>query len=233
MTRCSECAVRDRAICQSLCEADLEELSRLGRHQTLEKGQALLWEGDESLLVGNVVDGVLKLCSTTSAGRDQTLGTFYPSDFLGRPFASTTPHSVIAVTDARVCTFTRSAFDGFARKHPDLEHKLLQRTLSELDRARRWMLLLGSKSATERVSAFLLDLASRLPAEPVDQGSDGAIRLELPFGRQEIADLLGLTIETVSRQITQLKHDRIIDTPSRRAIVILDRAGLEACAGEL
>jgi CRP/FNR family transcriptional regulator len=220
--------VRERAICQALCEVDLDRLNRLGRRQTLERGQTLQWQGDDSLLVGNVIDGVLKLSSASVDGRDQTLGIMFASDFIGRPFGQKTDHSIVALTDAQVCTFPRSAFDEFARDHPDLEHRLLERTLIELDRTRQWMMLLGRKSATERVSAFLLDMADRL-GEPA--GGDRPLRFTLPFGRQEIADLLGLTIETVSRQITRLREDGVIDTPDRRGVVVLDREALEACAG--
>ncbi|RYE51696.1 MAG: Crp/Fnr family transcriptional regulator, partial [Rhizobiaceae bacterium] len=154
MTACADCSVREKAICQSLCEADLEELNRLGRRQTIARGQTLQWQGDDSLLVGNVIDGVLKLSSSSIDGRDQTLGIMFPSDFIGRPFGQKSDHSIVALTDARICTFPRSAFDDFARDHPELEHRLLQRTLTELDRTRQWMVLLGRKSATERVAAF-------------------------------------------------------------------------------
>ncbi|MEJ5977374.1 Crp/Fnr family transcriptional regulator [Novosphingobium sp. PS1R-30] len=228
MSTCADCGVRERAICQSLCDTDLDALNRIGRRQTIERGQTLQWQGDDSLLVGNVIDGVLKLSSTSTDGRDQTLGIMFASDFIGRPFGKVTDHSIVALTDAKICTFPRAAFDDFARDHPDLEHGLLQRTLTELDRTRQWMVLLGRKSATERVSAFLLEMADRL----ADNDNDAApLRFALPFGRQEIGDLLGLTIETVSRQITRLREDGVIETPDRRSIVVLDRDALEACAG--
>lgn len=118
----------------------------------------------------------------------------------------------------------RRDFDAFAREHPALEHKLLERTLGELDRTRRWMLLLGRKSASEKLASFLLELSERLsPATcEVDFGEPGHTRIELPFSRQQIADVLGLTIETVSRQFTRLKSEGVIDLPSRREVVIID-----------
>lgn len=228
MSACSNCSVREKAICQSLCEADLEAMSQMGRRHTIASGETLMWQGDEEMVVGNVIEGVLKLTASTSDGREQTLGICYPSDFIGRPFGRTSSHSVVAVSDAKVCTFPRSAFDRFAQGHPDLEHKLLQRTLTELDRSRQWMVLLGRKSAGERLAAFLLDMADRLGAED----AQGHLRFELPFGRQDIADLLGLTIETVSRQITRLREDGVIATPDRRGVTVLDRDRLVDCAGE-
>ncbi|MCT2398322.1 Crp/Fnr family transcriptional regulator [Novosphingobium mangrovi (ex Huang et al. 2023)] len=228
MDACAQCAVRESAICHSLTDDKIAELSRHGHRRSVRRGQTLVWEGDESLLVGNVIEGVLKLSASTWDGRDQTLGIAYPSDFIGRPFGTKSRQSVVALTDAEVCTFTRSDFDAVAQNNPPLEHKLLQRTLMDLDHARQWMFLLGQKSAVERVATFLLDMADRLGA-PADE--DGVIAFDLPFGRQEMAEVLGLTIETVSRQITKLRTSGLIDAPSRRTVVILDRDGLEEAAG--
>jgi CRP/FNR family transcriptional regulator len=182
--------------------------------------------------VGNVIEGVLKLSVSTVDGREQTLGLLFPSDFIGRPFGPTTNHSVVALTDAEVCTFRRTGFDEFARRHPDLEHGLLQRTLTELDRTRQWMALLGRKSATARVASFLLEMAGRARCLDAAEQESGAC-FELPLSRQDIADLLGLTIETVSRQITSLRDEGIIATPTRRTIDILDRERLVERAGEV
>ncbi len=227
MTACDTCAVRDRAICAALDPAELAALNAIGRRRTLEPGEPLIWEGDDSVLVANVIDGMLKLSTGTEDGREQIVGVVYPADFIGRPFGATTRHSVTALTDARVCVFTRGDFDRFAGDHPALEHKLLKRTLAELDRTRSWMLLLARKSAEEKIAAFLIDMADRL-AEPDTAALD---RFDLPFSRQQIGDVLGLTIETVSRQMTKLKRDGVIDLPTRRAVAILDRAELEAIAG--
>lgn len=232
MEACAQCAVRESAICHALTDERLEELSRHGRRQSIRRGQTLFWEDEESLLVGNVIGGVLKLSASTRDGCDQTLGIAYPSDFIGRPFGRKTQQSVTALTDAEVCTFLRSDFDAIAQRQPALEHKLLQRTLAELDHARRWMVLLGQKSALERVASFLLEMAQRLAGEDMDEDDDEPIVFDLPFGRQEIAEVLGLTIETVSRQMTKLRGRGVIETPGKRAIVILDREALETCAGD-
>ncbi len=232
VSSCQQCMVRNRAICSSLNPSELEALNRIGRRVPVHRGQTLMWEGDDSSLVANVIDGVLKLSTSTADGREQIVGVVYPSDFIGRPFGSTTQHSVTALSDAQVCLFTRSAFDEFARSHPELEHKLLQRTLNELDRARHWMLLLGRKSAGERVATFLLEMAHRLADASCSTNGEKIVeRFDLPLSRQQMADLLGLTIETVSRQLTRLRQAGIIDLPDRRAVVILDHEGMEAEAG--
>ncbi len=228
MTACDSCTVRNRAICSALSDGEVAALNKLGRTRTVAAGQTVMWEGDEALVVANVIDGVLKLSTSTTDGREQIVGVVYPADFIGRPFGARSQHSVTALSDARICTFTRSDFDSFAREHPELEHKLLQRTLSELDRARQWMLLLGRKSAAEKIASFLLDMSEKLTPAGCNDDPARMTSFALPFGRQQIADILGLTIETVSRQMTRLRAERIIDLPSRRDVVILDAEGLAA-----
>lgn len=218
---CDACTVRNRAICSDLSREELGVLNGIGRMRKLRAGEQLIWEGDEAVLVANVIDGLLKLSSQTSDGREQILGIAYPSDFLGRPFGGSTPYGVEALTDAQVCVFERRDFDRFAREHPALEHKLLERTLSELDRTRKWMLLLGRMNAEQKLASFLLQSEERAG------GADENGSFDLQLSRQQIADILGLTIETVSRQLTRMKAEGLIDLPSRRTVTILDRQALE------
>ncbi|AXK42234.1 Crp/Fnr family transcriptional regulator [Erythrobacter aureus] len=225
---CDACAIRNRAICADLDEREIALLNGIGRRRKLSAGEQLMWEGDEAVLVANVIEGVLKLSSHSADGKEQILGLVYPSDFLGRPFGKTSPYGVEALTDAHICVFERTDFDRFAREHPRLEHKLLERTLSELDRTRRWMLLLGRMNAEQKVASFLLEMAERLGT---NQASGPETTVSLPLSRQQIADVLGLTIETVSRQLTRLRGAGAIDLPSRREIVLRDTADLESRAG--
>ena len=227
---CQACAVRNRAICADLDVEEVALLNRIGRRRRLTAGERLLWEGDEAVLVANVLEGVLKLSSQTSDGKEQILGLAYPSDFLGRPFGSSTPYDVEALGEAMVCVFQRSDFDRFAREHPRFEHKLLERTLSELDRTRRWMLLLGRMNAEQKLATFLLELSERLEPATCSFEPGATDTVELPLSRQQIADVLGLTIETVSRQFTRLKGEGVIDLPSRREVAIVRRGELEARA---
>lgn len=189
-----------------------------------------MWEDDESMIVGNIIEGVFKLCTYTADGQEQVMAIMFPSDFIGRPFGARSSHSVVALTDARICAFPRSAFDDFARNHHELAHELLTRTLTELDRTRQWMVLSTRKSAGERVAAFLLGMAARLSGDEDASPCGETARFDLPFGRQDMADMLGLTIETVSRQITKLRNAGIVATPTRRGVMVLDQAALEACA---
>ncbi len=230
MSDCSTCVVRNRAICASLETDELQLLGKLGRNRTIKRGETLLWEGDPAPVVANIIDGVLKLSVNLQDGREQIVSVMYASDFIGRPFGKESPYRVTAMTDARVCVFTRSSFDSFAREHPDLQNKLLQRTLDELDRAREWMTLLGKKSATERIATLLIELSDRLSMDGCSPTTLYLDRFELPMDRQQISDILGLTIETVSRQFTRIRKEGIIDLPDRRTVIIKDRHRLKALA---
>ena len=230
MKDCSDCVVRNSAICAALSVDELVALGRLGRKQRVRRGQTLVWEGDDAIIVANVITGILKVSMSIADGREQIVGVVFPSDFIGRPFGQKSPYSVTALSDAEMCIFSRSTFDAFARSHPELEHKLLKRTLDELDRAREWMLLLGKKSADERIATLLLEMSSRL-GESGCEGKDAKLDIfELPLDRQQMGDLLGLTIETVSRQLSRLNADGVIALPNRRSVAIQDRLRLQDIA---
>lgn len=230
MKDCSQCVVRNRAICAGLQPDELDALGQLGRKQRVAKGQTVVWEGDDALVVANVIDGVLKVSMSIADGREQIVGVVFSSDFIGRPFGQQSPYSVTALTDAELCIFSRATFDSFARQHPELEHKLLRRTLNELDRSREWMLLLGKKTATERIATLLLEMSSRLGETGCSVGQTELNEFELPLDRQQMGDVLGLTIETVSRQLSKLKADGVIDLPDRRMVAINDRQRLQDLA---
>lgn len=229
---CQACTIRNRAICADLDASEVAILNGIARRRRVSAGEKLLWEGEEALLVANVLEGVLKLTASTVDGKTQILGLCYPSDFVGRPYGDVSPHNVEALTDAVLCVFPRADFERFALAHPRLEHKLLERTLTELDRARRWMLLLGRMTAEQRIVSFLLELSKRAePAGCTSAAATGPVILTLPLTRQQIADILGLTLETVSRGLAQLKNRGFLALPAPREIAIKDIAALASVAG--
>ena len=225
---CADCAVRDTALCASLNDEELAQLNRIGRRVRLAKGETLQFAGDDSLVFANVVDGVLKLSTSTADGREQIVGLLYPADFLGRLFAVRVDYDCTALTDADLCIFPRKGFERALSDFHKLERSLLERTMVELDRTREWMLLLGRKSAEEKVASFLINITERLKPEGCAGRGDGVQTYVLPLTRGQIADVLGLTIETVSRQLTRLKTAGIIALPSTREVTILKSRQLEA-----
>ena len=228
MSLCETCVVSNRAICSALDSTEMGQLNRIGRQIEIKKGHTLMWEGEDSLVVASIVVGIFKLSSSLEDGREQIISLAFPADFVGRPFGKKNEYSVEALTDARLCVFSRADFDNFARSHPDLEHKLLERTLDQLDDARRWILLLGRKTASERVASFLMEISTKLGVSGCSANNKKLTEFELPFGRKQMADILGLTIETVSRQLTRFKNEGLIDLPDRRNIRILENQKLQA-----
>ncbi len=225
---CADCAVRDVALCAALNDDELQRLNRIGRKQHYTKGETVLWAGEESPVFANIVSGVLKLGTTTPDGREQIVGLLFPADFIGRLFAVRTDYDVTAITDVELCVFPRTGFERALEDYAQLERTLLRRTLDELDITRQWMVLLGRKSAEEKVASFLLQIARRLGNE--SSCAAQPLRFNLPLTRSQIADVLGLTIETVSRQMTRLKSAGVIALPTARSIEILRPDDLTAMA---
>jgi CRP/FNR family transcriptional regulator len=224
---CADCSVRDMALCGSLTDTELEALNALGRRQKLTKGETVIWAGDESIICANLLTGVLKLSASTADGREQIVGLHYPADFIGRPYGDTADFTVTALTDSELCVFPRKQFEQVLEDHARMERLLLQRTFAALDEARGRMLMLGRKSAEEKIAGFLLDMADRAGSSACQASAEGPITFDLPLTRGQIADVLGLTIETVSRQMTKLKASGVISLPGGRAITLRNRAALQ------
>lgn len=227
---CADCAVRDQSLCGSLTDRELDVLNALGRRQTVARGETVIWAGDESVVCANLLSGVLKLSASTGDGREQIVGLLYPADFVGRPYADEAEFTVTALTDAELCVFPRKPFEGVLEDHARMERLLLQRTFAALCEARGRMLMLARNTAAEKVAGFLLGMATRAGSTGCRASDDGPVTFDLPLTRGQIADVLGLTIETVSRQLTKLKTAGIIALPGVRAVTIRDRAALEARA---
>ena len=221
---CDQCIVRDRALCASLAPGDLDLLSRLGTQRRLVRGEILTHAGDEPMICANLQSGVMKIQSTTAEGETAIVGLLYPGDFIGRPYAMVETHDVVALTEVSLCSFPRARFEAALAEHRQMEQLLLRRTLMELDRARGWLLRMGRASAAARVAGFIDDMARRLGA----LGCAVPAQVVLPLSRGEIAELLGLTIETVSRQFSRLRSMGAIELSGTRSLVVRDAALLRA-----
>lgn len=228
---CDTCAVRHRAVCGVLSDDEIARLNAIARFKTFAGGSMILRDHDEPDYFANVVAGVVKLTKTLSDGRQQIVGLQFPSDFLGRPFRNRTPYCAEAANDVTLCTFERNQFERLVKETPGIERRLFEHTLDELDAAQEWMVLLGRKSATEKVASFLLMVARRSRLVGCDHGMAGDPgRFDLPLSRNEIADYLGLTIETVSRQFTGLRRHGVIQLEGPRSLVVPDIGKLEKLA---
>lgn len=229
--RCSDCPIRYRAVCAH-CETDeLALLEDMKFYRVFEPGQPIVWEGERMEFVGSVVTGVAALTQTLEDGRTQMVGLLLPSDFLGRPNREIAAYNATAATKVVLCCFRRKPFEQMMRTTPHVAHRLLEMTLDELDAAREWMLLLGRKTAREKIASFITIIARREAAlHKRDPG--GRMQIDLPLTREAMADYLGLTLETVSRQISALKRDGVIELQGKREIILPDFSRLVEESGD-
>lgn len=189
---------------------------------SVDRGDALFWEGDEAEHYYQVISGAIRFCKIMPDGRRQVASFYLPGDLIGIEAADKYRFSAEAVIDSVVVRFPKSRVEAAAAEDPKVGQALLTIALDRLTAAQNQMLLLGRMNATERVASFLLALASRV------QLRDTMPRIvDITMSRTDIADYLGLTIETVSRAFAKLKKDRVIDLPHPQQAIVLDLARLE------
>lgn len=227
---CGTCPIREKAVCSRCTEEEYDALEAIKYYRNYDAGQMIAWAGDEMQFVASIVSGVASLSKTLEDGRTQMVGLSLPADFIGRPGRKECRYDVRAAAPVTLCCFRRKPFENLLETTPHLAGRLLDMTMDELDSARQWMLVLGRKSAREKLASFLIVLARR---EHV-QHQDGAmlVDLHLPLTREAIADYLGLTLETVSRQFSGLKREGLISLTEQRGIRIPDLAALMAETGD-
>ncbi|SFT36634.1 transcriptional regulator FnrL [Sedimentitalea nanhaiensis] len=228
---CMDCPIRHRAVC-ARCEADeLAALESIKYYRSFEAGQTIIWSGDKMDFVGSVVSGIATLTQTMEDGRTQMVGLLLPSDFVGRPGRSGAAYDVVATTDIVMCCFRKNPFEKMMADTPHIAHRLLEMTLDELDAAREWMLVLGRKTAREKI-ASLLSIVARRDASLRPTATHGPMVFDLPLTREAMADYLGLTLETVSRKMSALKRDGVIQLEGKRHVTVPDMSRLMEEAGD-
>lgn len=228
---CGECPIRHRAVC-ARCEADeLEQLDRVKYYRNFQAGQTVVWAGDQMDFVGSVVSGIATLTQAMEDGRTQMVGLLLPSDFIGRPGREKAIYDVVATTDMVMCCFRRKPFEELMNNTPNIAHRLLEMTLDELDAAREWMLVLGRKTAREKIASLLSIIARRDASLGLSKARSN-MAFDLPLTREAMADYLGLTLETVSRQISALRKDGVIVLEGKRHVTVPDFNRLIEEAGD-
>ncbi len=224
---CATCPVRDRAACASLDEDERDELARIGQHRVLARGETLFASGDEELACATLIAGALKISSFGEDGTERILSLVHPAGFVGEMFAPVARHDVIALTDSRLCLFSRRGYEAAVERFPALGRALLRRSAEDLFASRAMIDLMGRRTARQKVAGFLLAMAKAASESPCHP----APAFELPLNRGEMAGMLGITIETVSRQLSAFERDGIIERDGARGIRLSDTARLEGAAG--
>jgi CRP/FNR family transcriptional regulator len=204
-SHCSTCGARAFSVCAGLDRADLANLDEIAERVAVKTGDSLVREGETANHLFNITSGSVRIYKLLPDGRRQITGFLFAGDFVGLATGEAYGFTAEAIEDSTLCRFRKRDYRALVRDTPALEAALLDRAIHELAAAQNQILLLGRKTARERIASFLLDLPSRDPLRP---SRDDHVRL--PMTRMEIADYLGLTIETVSRELTKLKTSGLI-----------------------
>lgn len=225
---CAACAVRHLAVCHALAPDAAHDLEALSADVSLKAGQWLAREGDVRRNVYTVTKGAMRSIRELADGRRLVVGFLMPGDYIGFTRSSHYRHSIEAITDCTLCTFPLSDMRDLCQRHPDLERELLERACLELDSTQDKLLLLARMTPVERLAVFLLDMSVRRKR----QGHDEKL-IVLPMSRTDIADYLGLTIETVSRSFTKLRTQGLIATDDPQHVRLLKMDALASLAEAL
>ena len=224
-TPCAACAVRDLSMCNVLDAEEMAILSQIVINVEVSAREPIIDEGEIAGSLFNVTAGAVKLYKLMPDGRRQITGFLFPGDFLGIALNETYAYSAEAVNKVKLCRFPSQKLEDLLVQFPHMEKRLLGMASNELVQAQEHMLLLGRKSAKEKVCSFLLSLSRR-----AEKRGEDATPIAVPMSRADIGDYLGLTTETVSRTFTNLKRDGSIRLLEGGMVEIPDMEKLEDLA---
>ncbi|MCU0948902.1 MAG: Crp/Fnr family transcriptional regulator [Porphyrobacter sp.] len=224
---CSTCPVRDNAACAVLSPEERDAMAAAGRTRTLKRGEMLFAAGDEEAACATLISGALKVSAIDSDGNEQILALVHPAGFIGELFAPFAHHDVVALTESKLCTFAQRDIERAINDYPALARALLKRSQADLLASRSLLELTGNASAEARLAALLHDFA----AAASDSSCHLASEFDLPLTRGEMGNMLGLTIETVSRKLGELEDMGAIIRKGKRGIAVRDAQLLQEISG--
>lgn len=224
---CASCPVRDSAACAVLSEQERDALAAAGRTRVLKRGEMLFAAGDDEAACATLVSGALKVSAIDREGTEQILSLVHPAGFIGELFTPFAHHDVVALTESQLCTFSRGDIERAISDYPALARALLRRSQEDLLATRNLLEMTAHASAEARLAALLHDFA----VAASDSSCHLATEFELPLTRGEIANMLGLTIETVSRKLGELEDMGAIKRKGKRGIELVNPAFLHDLSG--
>tara|TARA_B100001059_G_scaffold232922_1_gene271736 strand:+ start:152 stop:865 length:714 start_codon:yes stop_codon:yes gene_type:complete len=215
--RCFECQIRSYSFCRCLKDEQLKEFSEISTNKKFKNKVNIFLQQDEAKKFYNITEGNVKIYQLMDDGRIQIIGFLYPGDFFGSFKKGKYNYCAEAIGDVHVCVFEQNKLDSYIEKNVSLVKELLNQTSHELTLVQDRISVLGKFDATERLSKFIVNISEQRKKIGWQNNP-----ISLPMTRQDIADYLGLTIETVSREISKLKTSNIIKIISPKQIFIND-----------
>ncbi|WP_127903660.1 Crp/Fnr family transcriptional regulator [Solirhodobacter olei] len=229
-SQCAHCPAHHLAFCAKCTPIELADFENLKYYRRFEPGEVIFWLGEPMGFVATIVSGIATVNQTLPDGRRQMVGLMMPSDFIGDPRRDKAPYDAISATETTLCCIPRRAFQEAMEKSPRVIGQLFEMKRNELDAMQEWMLLLGRKTAREKVASLLLLLVRRQLCTG-SRERRGPISVAIELSREEMGDYLGLTTETICRQLSSLRQDGVIASNGVRNLSInsIDRLCAEAC----
>jgi CRP/FNR family transcriptional regulator len=226
---CSDCPSLAKGLCGALQGDELSRLNSATWQRRYQPGQVIHAEGEVPPSFCAIMSGTVKLLKSLPSGSQQIVGLAGAGDFLGRPFGGEARASAVAASEVSLCWFPRAAIEKVSAQSASVKNWLFEYVSDELEKAQERIMLLGRMTAEQKMASFLL---AAMPAKC--KGCTGAgcitrdVIIELPLSRTEIADYLGLTIETVSRQLARLRDRGVLSVGASRSVTVHRRDQLEA-----
>jgi CRP/FNR family transcriptional regulator len=225
---CETCANRHGGLCGALSVKLFAELRAIARLRLVPAGLPIYRAGDAVNSYASVLRGVVKLTKTTAGGAHHVVALIYSPEFLGYSEENEHRYSATAAIDTELCIYPSAAFQRLLQDQHELCQRLLEYTAREREFSRDWGLMVACKPSYERVAGFFVLAAKGLENSAKAAGGEPGINIQLPLTRTELANYLGLTPETVSRNIAQLKREGLIQFRTLRGVVIPDIQKLAA-----
>lgn len=223
--KCRSCQSRSVSFCGVIPDRDLKQLQDSRSSACYGPRQTIICEGEPAASFFNVVSGIVKLFRIMLDGRIQIVGFRTAGEFFGLSGAEKYNVTAQAITEVELCRFSREKLKAL-QDLPEVRAELLKLSQCQLDAAEEQVLLLGRKTAREKVASFLQHYAGKLPGD----ASKGPANKVLPISRKDMADFLGLTIETVSRTLGTFVEKGLITIGRSRVIYVIDKAAIQRMA---
>ncbi len=222
-SQCSACTARNKSFCGAIPDDGLSELRRSRRLIRYSKSQMIISAGQPATHIYNVVSGFVKLYRTAIDGRTQIIGIRTCGEFFATADADVHASSAEALTRVQVCSFSKLLLNKLLTRHPEAQAWMLKKSYAQLADSEEQMFLLGRKTARERVASFLLRYGYKIS----HQAKSDEYYDDIPLSRGDIANFLGLTVETVSRVLTDFAQKKIIVRGQCRTLRLIDIRALK------